>query len=73
MTIASSAPRREETPSGDIHWKSVQQGLWIGERDGEFAGMIESQRGGGFAAMTCLGQQLGSFASVDAAKQSFPA
>ncbi|MGV8896841.1 MAG: hypothetical protein ACOH10_04735 [Rhodoglobus sp.] len=71
MTIATSRPIRERKSSGPIRWKSVQKGLWVGERDGEFAGLIESTRGGGFAAMTCFGSPKGAFTTLDAAKQSF--
>jgi hypothetical protein len=35
--------------------------------------MIESTTNGTFAAMTSLGEQLGTFITVDAAKQSFAA
>ena len=73
MTVVASAPSRERNSSGPIHWKVVQLGLWVGKDGTEFAGMIESTRGGGFAAMTCLGEQLGTFSTVDAAKQSFAA
>ena len=82
MTIATSAPASGDAAerraadgkeSRRIHWKAIQRGLWIGKRDGEFAGMIESTTSGGFAAMTNLGEQLGNFGTVDAAKQSFAA
>lgn len=82
MTITTSAPAAgsdSESPVADgkasrrIHWKVIQRGLWIGKRDGEFAGMIESTTNGTFAAMTSLGEQLGNFGTVDAAKQSFAA
>ena len=73
MTIMRSAPAREQNASDPIQWKVVQTGLWVGKRGREFAGMIESTLGGGFAAMTSLGQQLGTFSTVDAAKQSFAA
>jgi hypothetical protein len=71
MTIATHTTARDQKPAAPIRWKVVQAGLWIGHRDGEFAGMIESTVDGGYAAMTSLGQQLGTFSSVDAAKQSF--
>ena len=73
MTITRPAPTREHKSGGPIQWKVIQRGLWIGKRGGEFAGMIESVRDGGFAAMTCLGEQLGTFTTVDAAKHSFAA
>ncbi len=73
MKIARLAPAPKQNFDGPIHWKAVESGLWVGNRGREFAGMIESTRSGDFAAMTCLGHQLGTFASVDAAKQSFAA
>lgn len=73
MTVASTAPSRERRSGAPIRWKVVRRGLWIGNRGQEFAGMIETTRGGSFAAMTCLGQQLGTFSNLDAAKQSFAA
>ncbi|MBG6055996.1 hypothetical protein IWX81_002424 [Salinibacterium sp. CAN_S4] len=71
MTIATPSTARDQKPAAPIRWKVVQPGLWIGHRDREFAGMIESTMAGDYAAMTNLGQQLGTFPSVDAAKQSF--
>lgn len=73
MTIATPTTARDQGPAAPIHWKVVHQGLWIGHRDREFTGMIESTLNGGFAAMTSLGQQLGTFSSADAAKRSFSA
>jgi hypothetical protein len=77
MTITRTAPSasrmgvgRIET-SHTIQWKVIEDGLWIGTSRGEFAGMIESTTGGDFAAMTSLGEQLGTFSTVDAAKRSF--
>ena len=71
MTITTAPVARESKANQPIRWKVIQRGLWIGKRDGEFAGMIESTRSGEFAAMTNLGEQLGLFPSADAAKQSF--
>ncbi len=34
--------------SGATTWQAVQAGLWIGRRDGEFAGMIEELWGKGY-------------------------
>ena len=55
-----------------ITWTAVQRGLWVGNKNGEFAGMIESRWGEGFSATTSLGKQLGSFPSMEEAKASFP-
>ena len=71
MTVTTPTITRESKTGQPIHWKVIQSGLWIGKRDGEFAGMIESTRSGDFAAMTNLGEQLGLFDTVDAAKRSF--
>ena len=55
---------------GDIQWRVVQSGLWVGTVNGEFAGMIEAHWGEGFSATTRLAKNLGMFATVDEAKAS---
>ena len=66
MTKASRGSRT-------ITWTAVQAGLWVGKRDGEFAGMIEARWGHGFVATTRLARELGVFETVDAAMASFEA
>lgn len=61
------APRGQHT----IQWTAVQAGLWVGKRDGEFAGMIEARWGKGFVATTNLARELGVFTTVDEAMASF--
>lgn len=56
-----------------IEWTVVQEGLWVGKVNGEFAGMIETRPGEGFYAMTRVAGPLGSFSSLDEAKASFRA
>lgn len=54
-----------------IQWTIVQEGLWVGKANGEFAGMIETRPGEGFYAMTRVAGPLGSFLTLDEAKASF--
>ena len=56
-----------------IEWSIVQEGLWVGKANGEFAGMIETRPGEGFFAMTRVAGPLGSFPTLDEAKASFTA
>lgn len=74
MTMTSPKPSREgqslTRTAPTISWTVVQAGLWVGKRNGEFAGMIETRLGEGFSAMR-LGTPLGVFATVDEAKASF--
>ena len=72
MTI--TAPEPGTTGSSRIsttEWTAVQSGLWVGKRDGEFAGMIEARWGEGFVATTRLARTLGTFATVSDAQASF--
>lgn len=81
MTITTSAVDRDQRSSDSIQWTIVQRGLWVGKRDGEFAGMIEAlgldQPSTGqsnvdsFGAMTNCGHDLGHFPSFSAAKNAF--
>ena len=75
MTITS--PRRH-TPTGSgptpvvlTEWTVVQSGLWVGNANGEFAGMIEERSGEGFIATTQLALTLGTFATIEEAKARF--
>lgn len=73
MTMTSPKPSHEGQSmarTASISWTIVQAGLWVGKRNGEFAGMIETRLGEGFSAMR-LGTPLGIFATVDEAKASF--
>lgn len=54
-----------------VQWTIVQEGLWVGKANGEFAGMIETRPGEGFFAMTRVAGPLGSFPTLEQAKASF--
>lgn len=54
-----------------VEWTIVQQGLWVGKVNGEFAGMIETVLGTGFVATARREGDLGTFATIDDAKASF--
>ncbi len=51
-----------------ISWTRVQAGLWVGKRNGDFAGMIESLAAGGFAARSRLALEVGIFTTIEEAK-----
>lgn len=68
MTLTQPRPVRQ-LPAG-IAWTVVQPGLWVGHRDGEFAGMIEADPLG-FVASTHLARRLGTFQTVVEAKAAF--
>lgn len=68
MTLTQPRPARQR-PAG-IAWTVVQPGLWVGHRDGEFAGMIETDALG-FVASTRLARTIGTFATVAEAKAAF--
>lgn len=51
-----------------ISWTRVQAGLWVGKRNGDFAGMIESLPNGGFAATSSLALEVGIFTTINEAK-----
>jgi hypothetical protein len=67
MTMTTPRPTSGERTSV-ISWTRVQAGLWVGNRDGDFAGMIESLPAGGFAATTRLALEVGIFTTIDEAK-----
>jgi hypothetical protein len=48
-------------------WHGVQAGLWVGQRNGEYAGMIERHRGEGYAATSRLGESVGLFSTMEEA------
>ena len=56
-----------------ITWTIVQDGLWVGKANGEFAGMIEREPDGDFTAMSKFAGPLGTFATIAEAKLSFSA
>jgi hypothetical protein len=67
MTMTTPKPTAGERTSA-ISWTRVQSGLWVGKRDGDFAGMIESLPAGGFAATSRLALEVGIFTTIDEAK-----
>lgn len=68
MTLTQPRPARQR-PAGTV-WTVVQPGLWVGHRDGEFAGMIEADDLG-FVASTHLARTIGTFSTVAEAKAAF--
>lgn len=77
MTLIEPMPEMRNTPVTGafalIQWTIVQEGLWVGKANGEFAGMIESELDGGFTAMSKFAGPLGTFSTIDEAKLSFSA
>jgi len=75
MTLIEPMPEMRNTstssPSVLVQWTIVQQGLWVGKANGEFAGMIETALDGGFTAMSKFAGPLGTYATIDEAKLSF--
>lgn len=74
MTITAPKPGKSNSPTRntpETEWTAVQSGLWVGKRNGEFAGMIEARWGEGFIATTRLARTLGIFATVEEAQASF--
>ncbi|CAN5295127.1 hypothetical protein BH11ACT5_BH11ACT5_26800 [soil metagenome] len=72
MTMTTPKPSAGASPvRGPIQWTAVQSGLWVGNINGEFAGMIEARRGEGFSATTRLAKPLGVFATMAEAKARF--
>ena len=69
MTTTTHAGRPDST-TDPIVWRSVQAGILVGHRAGEFAGMIEHRWGGGYLATTKLGKRLGIFGTLDEAQRS---
>jgi hypothetical protein len=55
---------------GATTWRSVQSGIWVANRGGEFAGMIERRRAGGYLATTRLGKALGAFSTMQEAQRA---
>ena len=51
-------------------WRCVQAGIWVGHRDGAFAGMIEQQWGEGYLVTTRLGKRLGVFTTMEEAQRA---
>lgn len=51
-----------------ISWTRVQAGLWVGKRNGDFAGMVESLPAGGFTATSRLALEVGVFTTIEEAK-----
>jgi hypothetical protein len=71
MTMTSPRPTSGDeraSVSSSVSWTRVQAGLWVGKRNGDFAGMIESLPAGGFAATTRLALEIGIFTTIDQAK-----
>lgn len=64
-------PRKVQSRTNRIAWKTIQPGLWVGHCDGEFAGMIEADPRHGFVATTNLAREFGRFATIAEAKAAF--
>jgi hypothetical protein len=64
VDVGDSVPELHPT-----RWRSVHAGIWVGHRNGEFAGMIEQRRGHGYLVTTRLGKNLGLFRTMDAARR----
>ena len=70
MTTPVSMESREVPAPGQPHpttWHGVQAGLWVGQRDGEYTGMIEHHGGEGYVATSRFGRALGTFGTMEAA------
>ncbi len=70
MTTLASVDPREVPAQRQPHpttWHGVQAGLWVGQRDGEYTGMIEHHWGEGYVATSRLGRPLGIFRTMEEA------
>lgn len=71
MTLMTDSAAATETDTARrTQWSAVQAGLWVGRRDGEFAGMIEQIWGSGYQVTTRLGKTLGVFGTMEEAQQA---
>ncbi len=52
-----------------ISWNAPETGLWVGNRSGEYAGMVEFTNGS-YLASGEVGDELGRFGSLDDAFRS---
>lgn len=69
MSIATSSPsRKRSTGPAGMQWTLVQSGLWVANRDGEFAGMVEKVLGEAYRASSARAITLGVFGTLDEAK-----
>jgi hypothetical protein len=70
-TLVQQAERDGAAQESDpTVWRSVQAGIWVGHRDGAFAGMIEQRWGEGFLVTTRLGKSLGMFGTMQEAQRA---
>lgn len=70
MSIATpTTDRALSTGSGGMQWTLVQSGLWVANRSGEFAGMVEKVLGEAYRASSARAITLGIFASLAEAKE----
>lgn len=63
---ATTATALERQP---VSWNAPEQGLWVGNRSGEYAGMVEFTNGA-YLASGDVGEELGRFGSLDDALAS---
>lgn len=47
-----------------VSWNAPEEGLWVGNRSGEYAGMVEFTSGA-YLASGDVGEELGRFGSLD--------
>ncbi|MGV8883531.1 MAG: hypothetical protein ACOH19_15400 [Rhodoglobus sp.] len=75
MTLIEPMPEMRKTPITTtavlVQWTIVQEGLWVGKTNGEFAGMIETALDGGYTAMSKFAGPLGTYPTINEAKLSF--
>jgi len=67
---ASAGDRSAEERSAGIVWLTVDDGLWVAEPAGEFAGMIVKRGEGSFERTDRIGRPVGLFATLGEAEQS---
>jgi hypothetical protein len=54
-------------------WAAVERGLWAGQHDDEFAGLIEQEIPNGYSPTDHTGHPLGTYPSLVAAKTALRA
>jgi hypothetical protein len=79
MTIMDEAATRgksvanDDQPSGLVweHVGGVEPAVWVGRVRGIFVGMVEARWQEGFTATTRLGRKIGTFGTLEDARESF--
>ena len=66
-TLPQAEIRDPRSSARPTTWHGVQAGLWVGQRNGEYTGMIERHGGEGYIATSRLGRSVGTFRTMEEA------